>query len=449
MRILIVGAGLVGSTLAAKLSQDRHDVSLVDDHPARVREIAESLDVQVIEGNGATASVLRNAGIEKSDLVVASTGSDEVNMIVSLLASYLFGVPRIVARIHDGAHAETFQLINREHPGEQVCVNTDEAAVDRIAALLEVPGAVDVNAFMDDELLVAGFRIKPESDFVGLRVSDMNLLFAGAPTLAVAIHRRDDWTIPDGDDVLDVNDLVYFAIARDQVDAVQTLLGVQRDERRDVMIAGASRIGLELARRLQKTGIRTVLIESDRRLAEAASEELTGTAVVCGRATDQSLLEEEEIERVSTFVAVTKDHETNLVSGLLAKRLGAGRIVVLVDNPSLVELVGQIGLDAIISPRVLAIGLTLENIRGGRVRSVAQLLEDRIEIVEAEAAKQSRLTGGPLSEIKLPDGVLAAAIRRGDRLLVPRGEDRVEPGDRVLFITTTEDAPKLADFLSR
>jgi len=449
VRILIVGAGLVGSTLGAKLSQDGHDVSLVDDHTGRIREIADSLDVQVTEGNGATATVLRKAGIEKSDLVVASTGSDEVNMIVSLLASYLFGVPRIVARIHDSAHVETFQLINREHPGEQVCVNTDEAAVDRIAALLAVPGAVDVNTFMDEQLLVAGFRIKAESDFVGLRVSDMNLLFAGAPTLAVAIHRRDDWTIPSGDDVLEVNDLVYFAIARDQVDAVQTLLGVERDERRDVMIAGASRIGLELARRLQKVGIRTVLIESDRRLAEVASEELTGTVVVCGRATDQSLLEEEEIERVSTFVAVTPDHETNLVSGLLAKRLGAGRIVVLVDNPSLVELVGQIGLDAIISPRVLAIGLTLENIRGGRVRSVAQLLEDRIEIVEAEAAKQSRLTGGPLSEIKLPDGVLAAAIRRGDQLLVPRGEDRVEPGDRVLFITTTEDAPKLADFLSR
>jgi trk system potassium uptake protein TrkA len=147
-------------------------------------------------------------------------------------------------------------------------------------------------------------------------------------------------------------------------------------------------------------------------------------------------------------VAVTHDHETNLVAGLLAKRLGAGRAIVLVDNPALVDLVGQIGIDAIISPRVLAIGLTLETIRGGRVRSVAQLLEDRIEIVEAEAAKRSQLTSGTLSEVKLPRGVLVGALRRGEKLLVPKGSDRVEPGDRVLFITTSENAPKLADFLS-
>jgi trk system potassium uptake protein TrkA len=164
--------------------------------------------------------------------------------------------------------------------------------------------------------------------------------------------------------------------------------------------------------------------------------------------TDQSLLEEEGIERVSTFVAVTPDHETNLVAGLLAKRLGAGRAVVLVDNPALVDLMGDIGIDAIISPRLLVIGLVLQHIRGGRVRSVAQLLEDRIEIVEAEVSKRSLLAKGTLSEIKLPRGVLVAALRRGEKLLVPRGADRPEPGDRVLLITTSENASKLADFLT-
>ncbi len=448
MQILIVGGGLAGSTLAGKLSQDGHDVSLVDADPDSVRKFGDRLDIQVTEGNGATASVLRRAGIEKADLVVATTNSDEVNMCVSLLASYLFGVARIVARIHDGAHAETFNLINKDHPAEQICVNTDSAAVDRIAALLEVPGAVDVNAFMEDQLLVAGFKIRPESDFVGLRVSDMNLLFAGTPTLAVAIHRRDAWVIPHGEEVIETGDLVYFAIVRDQIDAVLALLGVQEDRRTAVMIAGAGRIGLDLARRLEELDVRTVLVEEDETLAKLAAEELTEAVVLHGPPTDPNLLEEEEIDRVSTFVAVTPDHEVNLVAGLLAKRLGAGRTVVLVDNPGLVELVAQIGLDAIISPRVLAIGLTLQNIRGGRVRSVAQLLEDRIEIVEAEAAKQTRLTAGPLSEIKLPRGVLAAAVKRGERLLVPRGEDQVEAGDRVLFITTSENATKLADFLS-
>jgi trk system potassium uptake protein TrkA len=448
MNIAIVGAGRVGQTLAEKLARDGHDVSLIEADSAKVRALSETLDVQVIEGNGATAPILRQAGIEKANLVVAVTDHDEANMVVGLLASFVFDVPRIVVRLRDPDHAEGFDLIGQDHPGEHVWVNPDVAAVDRIASLLEVPGAVDVVSFMDGELVVAGFRIGAKSDFVGVRVSDLNLLFAATPTLAVAIHRNDDWIIPHGGEEIAIGDLVYFAIAREHLNDVLPLVGVPKDDRRTIMIAGAGPIGLELARRLEADGGRTVLIESDEKLAQEASEQLSDVLVVKGHSTDQMLLEEENIDQVSTFVAVTPDHETNLVGGLLAKRLGAGRAVVLVDNPALVDLVGEIGIDAIISPRLLVIGLALQHIRGGRVRTVAQLLEDRIEIVEAEVSKRSTLAKGTLSEIKLPRGVLVAALKRGDRLLVPRGADQAEPGDRVLLISTAENASKLADFLS-
>ncbi len=448
MNIAIVGAGRVGQTLAEKLARDGHDVSLIESDAAKVRALSETLDVQLIEGNGATAPILRQAGIEKANLVVAVTDHDEANMVVGLLASFAFNVPRIVVRLRDADHAEGFDLISQDHPGEHVWVNPDVAAVDRIASLLEVPGAVDVVSFMDGDLVVAGFRIGAQSDFVGVRVSDLNLLFAATPTLAVAIHRNDDWIIPHGGEVIAIGDLVYFAIAREHLGDVLPLVGAPKDDRRTIMIAGAGPIGLELARRLEAGDGRTVLIESDEKLAQEASEQLNETLVVMGHATDRALLEEEDIDRVSTFVAVTPDHETNLVGGLLAKRLGAGRAVVLVDNPALVDLVGDIGIDAIISPRVLVIGLALQHIRGGRVRTVAQLLEDRIEIVEAEVGKRSTLAKGTLSDIKLPRGVLVAALKRGDRLLVPRGSDQAEPGDRVLLITTSENASKLADFLS-
>ena len=448
MNIAIVGAGRVGQALAEKLARDGHDVSLIESDSAKVRALSETLDVQLIEGNGATAPVLRRAGIEKANLVVAVTDHDEANMVVGLLASFAFNVPRILVRLREADHAEGFDLIGQDHPGEHVWVNPDVAAVDRIASLLEVPGAVDVVSFMDGELVVAGFRIGVESDFVGVRVSDLNLLFAATQTLAVAIHRSDDWIIPHGGEEITIGDLVYFAIAREHLSDVLPLVGVPKDDRRTIMIAGAGPIGLELARRLAADGGRTVLIESDESLAQEASEQLSDVLVVKGYATDQALLEEEGIERVSTFVAVTPDHETNLVGGLLAKRLGAGRAVVLVDNPALVDLVSEIGIDAIISPRLLVIGLALQHIRGGRVRTVAQLLEDRIEIVEAEVGKRSTLAKGTLSEINLPRGVLVAALKRGDRLLVPRGADQAEPGDRVLLITTAENASKLADFLS-
>jgi trk system potassium uptake protein TrkA len=448
MNIAIVGAGRVGQTLAEKLARDGHDVCLIEADSTKVRALSETLDVRLIEGNGATAPILRRAGVEKANLVVAVTDHDEANMVVGLLASFAFNVPRILVRLRDADHAEGFDLIGQDHPGEHVWVNPDVAAVDRIASLLEVPGAVDVVSFMDGELVVAGFRIGAKSDFVGVRVSDLNLLFAATPTLAVAIHRNDDWIIPHGGEEIAVRDLVYFAIAREHLDDVLPLVGAPKDKRSTIMIAGAGPIGLELARRLEAGDVRTVLIESDKQLAQEASEQLSDALVVKGSATDQALLEEEDIDRVSTFVAVTPDHETNLVGGLLAKRLGAGRAVVLVDNPALVDLVGEIGIDAIISPRVLVIGLALQHIRGGRVRTVAQLLEDRIEIVEAEVGKRSTLAKGTLSEIKLPRGVLVAALKRGDRLLVPRGADQAEPGDRVLLISTAENASKLADFLS-
>jgi trk system potassium uptake protein TrkA len=276
----------------------------------------------------------------------------------------------------------------------------------------------------------------------------MNLLFAATPTLAVAIRRRDDWIIPHGGEEIAEGDLVYFAISREHLDDVLSLVGVPKDKRNNVMIAGASPIGLELARRLGQANVPVVLVEENEELAHSASEDLGDTLVIRGLATDPELLEEEGIDQLSTFVAVGDDHELNLVAGLLAKRLGAGRALVLVDNPGLVDLVGQIGIDAIISPRLLVIGLALQHIRGKRVHSVAQLLEDRIEIVEAEVVKGSRLTRGSLSDLKLPRGVLVAAVRRGEKLLVPRGSDHAEPGDRVLIITTTENAPKLGDFLS-
>jgi trk system potassium uptake protein TrkA len=206
---------------------------------------------------------------------------------------------------------------------------------------------------------------------------------------------------------------------------------------------------LALAKRLEEAGIKAVLIEDDPQRAKVAEEALQKTLVIRGMVTERSLLEEEEIERVSAFVAVTADHEVNLVSSLLAKRLGAHRAFALVDNPALATLIGDIGIDAVISPRLLAVGLLLQHIRRGRVRAAAALVEDKVEVMEVEAESGSRLTAEPLSKVGLPAGMIVAAIQRGTDLLVPTGEDRVEAGDRVLIVTTTQQAGQLDAFLSR
>jgi trk system potassium uptake protein TrkA len=451
--IVIVGGGLVGQTLAERLTGAGRDVTLIESDPHKARELSDLLDVRVIEGNGATPQTLRDAGIERSRLVVASTDRDEVNVIVGMLAAEVFEVPQVVVRVRDKGHEESFQLLdrNRRRKGgasiECALVNPESAAVERIASLLEVPGALDVTAFMDGKVLLAGFRIAETSDFAGLRVSDMSLLFAGTATLAVAIHRRFEWLIPHGQEQIQTGDLVYFAISRDHLNDVLGLVGVQHDPRGRILIAGATPIGIELARRLEKRGQRVKLLDKDRQLCERAAESLKDSLVIHGNVTDQALLEDEEIERVSTFVAVTEDHETNLVAGLLTKRLGAGRALVLVDNPALVAMMGDIAIDAIISQRLLTIGLTMQHIRGGTVRSGAALLEDEVEVMEVEAVEGSRLTSGPLMKTGLPNGVLVAALQRGDEILVPSGRDQVQAGDRVLLIADSEMARKLSDFL--
>lgn len=444
--ILVVGGGLVGQNLAERLSRDGYNVTLIEKDAGKVRELADTLDVQLVEGDGTTSTVLEAAGIEDVGLVVAATERDERNLVVGFLSSHLFRTPQVVVRVRDPRHEEGFSRACAEKSVEGVCVNPDTASVDRIAALLEVPGAVDVMQFFGGGMLVAGFRILAASDFAGLRVSDMTLLFASTPTLAVAIQRRGDWIVPGGTESIEVGDLVYFAIARHELRDVLSLVGAPPERQGRIMVAGASSIGLALAKRLEASDERVIMLEEDPKIAERAASEFDHVLVIRGRGTDQALLEDEEIEQVSTFVALTDDHESNLVAGLLAKRLGAGRSIVLVDNPGMVSMVGDMGMDAIISPRLLTIGQMIRHIRGGGVRSGAALLGDEVEIVEVEVEPGCALVSGPLMEVKLPPGILVVALQRGEELVVPRGPDRVLAGDRVLIAFESRKSLELEKF---
>jgi trk system potassium uptake protein TrkA len=447
MKAIIVGGGLVGSTLAAKLAGDGHDVVLVERGRRLVAELNERLDVQTIRGNGATVPVLLDAGIESCDLLLATTDSDEANMVVALVGSALFKVPRVVARLRNPGHEESFKRIASEIGGERMSINPDQAAVERILSLLPVPGAVDVVPFFGGDLLVVGFTIRPESDFNGLLLSHLQLLFPATPMLVVAVRREGRWFIPHGEDEIRAGDLIYFAMDPAEMDNVLVLLGFHRGAETRVMIVGATRIGLALARRLEDEGTPVTLIDAREAESDAAAAALDKTLVVRGSPTDRELLDEEGAERVAGFVACTDDHEENVVACLLARRLGAAHTFALVDNVALAGVIGDVGIDAVISPRLLSVALALQFARKGRVTAVAALLEDTVEVIEAEAQAGSRLTRGPLAELDLPRGVLVAAVQRGPKILVPGGSDWIHESDRVLFITTTENAARLDPFL--
>ncbi len=447
MRVVVVGGGLVGSTLAAKLSGDGHDVVIVEQSRELIADLNERLDVQTICGNGATIPVLVKAGIENADLLLATTDSDEANMVVALVGSVIFKVPRVAARLREPGHEEGFRRIAREPGGERVAINPDLAAVDKILSLLPVPGAVDVVSFFDGKLLIAGFQIKENSEFAGLLLSHLRLLFPATPVLVVAIRRDGKWRVPFGDDEIRAGDLVYFAMDPAELDNVLVLLKQNRGAERRVMIAGATRIGVNLARRLEEKGVPVTLLDERRPACENAAAELEDTLVIHGSPTDREVLREEGAERVDGFVACTDQHEENVVACLLAGKMGAAHTFALVDNAALSGLVGELGIDAIISPRLLSVSLALHFARKGKVKSVAALLEDSVEVFEVEAAEGSPLVNSPLSELGLPRGILLVAVQRDDRIFIPGGNDRIEAGDQVIVAATAEMASKLDDVL--
>jgi len=447
MRAVVVGGGLVGSTLAARLAADRHDVTLVEQSRLQVDALAEKLDVRTVVGNGTTVEVLRRAGIDECDALFACTSSDEANMVVALIGSAIFNVPRVVARLRHGDHEASFRAIAAQLPGEHVCVNPDAAAVGKIASLLSVPGAVDVVPFLDGRLLIAGFPITRGSGFDGLLLSHLKLLFPGHTVLAVAIRRGSDWLVPHGEDEFEAQDLVYFAIDPAELENVLGLLGVRRGEERRVMVAGATRMGVAVARRLEQDGVAVTLIDDDEGRCTQAAGSLERAVVVRGSPTDRDLLEEEGVERVAALVGCNDDHQDNLVVCALARKLGVPRTFALVDNPALGDLAEELGIDAVISPRLLTVGLAVQFVRRGRVRAAAALLEDVVELLEVDVADGSRLTRGPLADLGLPRGSLVAALLRGDRVTVPTGRDRAAAGDRAVLITTAERAALVDAFL--
>jgi trk system potassium uptake protein TrkA len=447
MKVVVVGGGLVGSTLAEKLSGDGHDVVLVEQNQDLISDLNERLDVQTIRGNGATVPVLVKAGIEDADLLLATTDSDESNMVVALVGSVIFNVPKVAARLRDTAHEEGFRRIAREPGEERVAINPDLAAVEKILSLMPVPGAVDAVSFFDGRLLIAGFHIKSGSEFAGLLLSHLRLLFPATPVLVVAIRRDGRWRVPFGDDEIRAGDLVYLAMDPSELDNVLVLLGLHRGVERRVMIAGASRIGVALARRLEQGGVPVTLLEENRSACDRAAADLGDTLVIHGSPTDRDLLREEGADRVEGFVACTDWHEENVVACLLAGRMGAAHTFALVDNAALSGLIGDLGIDAIISPRLLSVSLVLHFVRKGRIKSVAALLEDSVEVFEVEAAEGSRLVSSSLAELGLPRGMLMVAVQREDRIFIPGGDDRIEPGDQVIVAAEVEMAPRLDDVL--
>jgi len=439
MNILILGAGQVGSTAAYSLAREEaNEVTIVDLNREVLRELQDRLDVRTVVGNAADPDVLERAGAKDADMIIALTSSDEINMVACQIAFTLFRTPTRIARIRSRALTGRTQLFGPEGIPVDVAISPASLVTDYIAQLIQFPGALQVLDFADGRVRLVATRAHREGALVGRQLKELPRHIPNVETRVVAIYRGGRGIIPDGDTVVEEDDEVFFIAARKDILKVLREMRRLDEPVRRVVIAGGGNIGLDLARQLEPTN-HVKVIERDWRRARDISEQLNRAIVLHGDSADEELLLEENIDSADVFVAVTNAEEANILSSMLAKRLGARKVMALINKPAYAELVEAGTIDVAISPQQITLGTLLAHVRRGDVVKVHSLRRGAAEAIEAVAhgdARESRVVGRMIEEVRLPRGASISAIVRGDEVLMAHHDTQIEADDHViLFIS--------------
>jgi len=434
MRTVIIGAGEVGSNTARMLSEEGHDVVLIEQDETLVERASEQLDALVIHGNGASPRLLAEAGIDKADLLVAASSSDEAN-IIACLAAKAKGVSRTVARIHNPDYYDPQEPFAEEMLGIDFVIHTEQMAAQEIKEALLVPGAINVETFAEDSIEVAEVILNEASPAVGRTLRDLRLPEA---SLVVGVVRRGEALVPRGDTVLERRDHVLLISGRRHIAEVVKSVTTDTEPVKEVTIYGGGRIGLRLALALEKVGMSVRVIERDEARARYVASQLRRGFVLHDEGISRDFLLQERVDRSDAFVAVTGDDRANLLAAMYARQLGARMTIAGVSSGEFAPLADALGVDLTISPRMLAAEAVLRFVRRGEIVDVA-LLESGAEMIELRVPPQCRVAGRPLSEVGFPEGAIVAALLRDGDVVIPTGREVLKPGDDAV-VFTVEDA---------
>ncbi|HLF11289.1 MAG TPA: Trk system potassium transporter TrkA [Gammaproteobacteria bacterium] len=436
MNILILGAGQVGSTAAYSLAREEaNEVTIVDRNPEVLRELQDRLDVRTVVGNAAHPDVIERAGGKDADMIIALTNSDEINMVACQIAFTLFRTPTRIARIRAPELTSCEQLFGPEGIPVDVAISPASLVTDYIEQLIRFPGALQVLDFADGRVRLVATRAHQGGALVGHPLRELSKHIPNVESRVVAIYRGGRGIIPDGDTVVEEDDEVFFIAARKDIRTVLKEMRKLDDPVRKVVIAGGGNIGLRLARQLEATN-QVKVIERGRERARQISEQLNRAIVLHGDSADEELLLEENIDSADVFVAVTNAEEANILSAMLAKRLGARKVMALINKPAYAELVESGTIDIAISPQQITLGTLLAHVRRGDVVKVHSLRRGAAEAIEAVAhgeARESRVVGRLIEEIRLPRGASISAIVRGDQVLMAHHDTQIQADDHVIL----------------
>ncbi|NKF51846.1 Trk system potassium transporter TrkA [Shewanella sp. WXL01] len=447
MKIIILGAGQVGGTLAENLVGENNDITLVDSDRATLNILQDKFDLRVVAGHGAHPNVLKQAGAEDADMLIAVTNSDECNMAACQIAYSLYGTPTKIARIRSEPYLQMQDKLFIDSEVKQgdakprggfiidELIAPEQLVTTYIKRLVDYPGALQVLEFADGKLSLVAVKAYYGGPLVGNALATLREHMPNIDTRVAAIYRQGKHIMPRGTTIIEADDEVFFLADSRHIRAVMSEMQKLDNSYRNIMIAGGGNIGFGLAEQLQRQHS-VKLIEHKKERADMLSEKLTKTTVFNGDASDQELLIEEGISQTDVFIAVTNDDEANIMSALLAKRMGAKKVMVLIQREAYVDIVQEANIDIAVSPQQATISALLTHIRQGDICNVYSLRRGVAEAIEAIAhgdENTSKVVGKRISDIKLPPGTTIGAIVRNDEVLMGHDKTVIEQGDHVIL----------------
>lgn len=435
MKIIILGAGQVGGTLAENLARESNDITVVDKDPAHLAELGERLDIRTVHGFASYPEVLRRAGADDAEMVIAVTDSDETNMLACKVAYTLFQTPTKIARVRSQEYLRDGKLFEQDALSVDLHISPEQLVTDYIHRLIEYPGSLQVVDFADGRVRLVGVKAYYGGPLVSRQLKELPQHLPDIEARVAAIYRRGRPILPEGDTIIEAEDEVFFIAASEHIRRIMSELRKQDKPVKRVMLAGGGNIGLRLAKALEAQ-MQVKIIERNRDRTTYLSEQLSRSIVLCGDAANEQLLLEENIEDVDVFCAITNDDEANILSAMLAKRLGARKALSLINRLSYVDLVEGGAIDIAISPQQSTVSALLAHVRRGDVVRVHSLRRGAAEAIEAVAhgdRKSSKVVGRRIEEIKLPPGSTIGAVVRGDEVIIAHHDTVIQADDHVIL----------------
>ena len=447
MKILILGAGQVGSTVAFQLAREgRHDITVVDRNPALLKDLAERVDLRTVEGHAAHPDILARAGAADASMVMAVTDSDEVNMVACQVAFALWKTPFKIARVRAAEYMARQGLFTQQNIPVDFAISPEQLVTDHIRRLIQFPGALQVLDFADGRVRMVAVRAKLGGPMVGNPLKVIKDHVPDVETRVAAVYRKGQAIIPEGGTIIEEGDEVFFVAARRDIRAVISELRKLEKPVQRVLIAGGGHIGIRLAQALETT-YDVKLIERDRKRAGEIAQTLQRTVVLAGDAADEEMLRAEGVAETDVFCAITNDEKTNILSALLAKKIGATKVMAIINKPAFADLMHGSDIDVAISPQQITISRLLQHVRAGDVAAVHSLRRgaaEAIEVVAHGTAETSKVVGRPLEDIPLPRGATIGAIVRGDAVLMAHHDTVIESNDHlIVFVVESAHIPEV------